>query len=111
MKILNAQQVKRKMSEDQSIKLVMTLGEKAFTKCHIPGSLCISDIDSAIKKLPKNTEIIVYCSDKTCMASYYAYQQLEQAGYENIWRFAGGLMAWNKAGFALDESPSREIVS
>lgn len=102
MNILTATQVKNKMEQNPAIKLVMTLGPKAFEKAHIPGSLNIWDINVAKEQLPKKTGIIVYCSDQTCMASYAAYQQLENAGYPNIWRFAGGLVEWQKAGYPLD---------
>ena len=101
MNILTAQQVKRKIEENPGAKLVMTLGPNAFARNHIPGSLNIWNIEMAKKEFPLNTEIIVYCSDQTCMASYYAYQQLEQAGFQNIWRFAGGLVEWNSAGYSF----------
>lgn len=101
MKILTANQVKNKMEQNPKIGLVMTLGPKAFAKAHIPGSLNVWDINTAKERFPKEMEIIVYCSDKTCMASYAAYQQLENAGYQNIWRFAGGLMEWTEMGYPL----------
>ena len=101
MKILTAQQVNNKIKENPTIQLVMTLGPKAFAKAHIPGSHNIWDINLAKEQFPKDTEIIVYCSDKTCMASYAAYQQLEHAGYQHIWRFAGGLVEWSEAGYEV----------
>ena len=104
MKILTAQQVKNKMEHQADVRLVMTLGPKSFNKCHIPGSLNIWDIKTAEKAFPKEAEIIVYCSDHTCMSSYYAYKQLENAGFNNIWRFAGGLVEWHQAGYDLANS-------
>lgn len=101
MKTLTAQEVKQKLQENPDTKLVMTLGPAAFDKCHIPGSLNVWDIKTAEALFPNDVEIIVYCSDRSCMASYYAYQQLERAGYENIWRFAGGLTEWDQNGFPL----------
>ena len=104
MKTLSALQVKNKLAQNPNTKLVMTLSPKAFAKCHIPGSLNIWNIETAKMKFGANTEIIVYCSDKTCVASVYAYQQLEQAGYNRIWRFSGGLVEWHQAGYPLVES-------
>ena len=101
MKILTAQQVQIKTTENPKIKLVMTLGPKAYTKCHIPGSLNIWDIETAKSKFTKDTEIIVYCSDRACAASFHAYNQLKREGYQNIWRFAGGLVEWSEAGYPL----------
>jgi len=104
MKTLSALQVKNKIAQNPKTKLVMTLGPHAYAKCHIPGSLNIWNIESAKMQFERNVEIIVYCSDRTCLASIYAYQQLEQAGYSRIWRFSGGLVEWNKAGYPLVES-------
>lgn len=104
MKILNAEQVKKRMISNPETKLVMTLGPKAFAKCHIPGSINIYDIEVAKQQFSKGVDIIVYCSDQSCRASFYAYEQLEKAGYENIWRFAGGLREWSGAGYPLIES-------
>ena len=101
MKTLNAAQVKQMISDQPEIKLVMTLGPAAYAKCHIPGSLNVWTIESAKERFPLDSKIIVYCSDTRCMASYYAYQQLEEAGYQNIWRFAGGLMEWDESGYDL----------
>ena len=101
MKILTAVQVKQMITDQPDIKLVMTLGPNSFAKCHIPGSLNIWDIETAKKEIPRNSKVIVYCSDTRCMASYYAYQQLEEAGYTQIWRFAGGLLEWDDLGYEL----------
>ena len=101
MRTLKATQVKSKLEDNPGIILVMTLGPKAFSKCHIPGSVNVWNIESAKRRFAKNTEIIVYCSDQSCMSSYYAYQQLERAGYQNIWRFSGGLVEWSQLGYPL----------
>ena len=101
MNILTAHQVNEMIHQDNDIQLVMVLKDTAFAKAHIPQSINISDIDSAIVKLPKDSKIIVYCSDSACLASYYAYKQLEAAGYSHIWRFAGGLREWEACGYTL----------
>lgn len=103
MKTLTAPQVKNKLENDPEVQLVMTLYPQAFDKCHIPKSINIWDIEMAKQRFSKSTEIIVYCSDHTCMASYQAYHELEKAGYQNIWRFSGGLREWNEAGYPLIE--------
>ena len=106
MNILTANQVKRKISEEPTTHLIMVLNESAFKKAHIPGSLNISNIDDALKLLSINEPIIVYCSDNACIASYMAYQQLDQAGYKHIWRFAGGLREWTEHGYEVTSGPS-----
>ena len=102
MHILSAHQVKTKLKEDRDIQLIMTLHPTAFRKCHIPGSINIWNIEKAVASLSRHAEIIVYCSDLHCRSSYLAYQQLEQKGFTNIWRFAGGLVEWEAAGYPLN---------
>jgi len=104
MKILTAPQVKRKIENNPHVKLIMTLGPKAYAKSHIPNSINVWNIEAANQRFSKDSEIIVYCTDRLCMASYSAYYQLEQAGYQNIWRFAGGLVEWNEAGYPLSDA-------
>ncbi len=101
MKTLNATEVKNRINQNSNVYLVNTLSASAFQKAHIPNSLNINSMDTATELFGKNDEIIVYCSDVNCMASYYAYKQLELAGYTNIWRFAGGLREWSEKGFPL----------
>lgn len=101
MKTLSAIEVKNRIRKNSKIHLVNTLNENPFLKGHIPKSLNITSMKVADQLFEKDDEIIVYCSDITCMASFYAYKQLELAGYTNIWRFAGGLREWSENGFPL----------
>ena len=101
MNILTAHQVKQKMDQNPETKLIMVLGTKAYNKGHIPGSLDISDLEVVKRTFSKSTQIIVYCSDITCPVSYKAYKRLEKAGYEKIFRLAGGLQEWEESGFDL----------
>lgn len=111
MNTLTATQVKEMLSRDPSVHLVMTLGPNAFAKSHIPGSINIYDLETATKYFSKNAKIIVYCSDINCMASYQAYQQLERAGYTNIWRFSGGLVEWGERGFPFESGSGQNAFA
>jgi 3-mercaptopyruvate sulfurtransferase SseA len=52
------------------------------------------------KCLAPDDLIIVYCTDEACNWSILLYQQLV-LGYEKIFRFAGGLLEWEAAGYEL----------
>ena len=101
MRTLSAIEVKNRIKQNSKVHLVNTLNGNAFIKAHIPNSLNITSMKVAELLFDKDDEIIVYCSDVTCTASYYAYKQLEAVGYTNIWRFAGGLREWSENGFPL----------
>lgn len=100
MKIINAKEVKERLENNPKLSLVMVLNNEAFEKAHIPGSLNIGKGQS-FDHLDRNEEIIVYCSDEACTASYHAYNALVHAGFKNVYRFAGGMMEWSNAGYEL----------
>ena len=58
-------------------------------------------IDASQYLDPKD-EIVVYCSNEQCIASQVAYKVLEGRGYDNIQRYAGGLVDWEEAGYPLE---------
>ena len=106
MKELTAQEVRIKVESEEDVQLIMTLSPENFAVFHIPGSINICNIDHAKEQFPLDTKIIVYCSDRQCLSSYYAYHELKRSGYRNIWRFSGGLREWQEAGFPLIKGKS-----
>ena len=88
-------------AKDPRFKLVMTLGEWEFRTKHIPGSLHFKDASEMLSTLRKDDEIVVYCTNPPCLASVAAYHRLEQEGYENVRRYAGGVEDWESAGLPL----------
>ena len=106
MRTLTASEVKAMMDNNPQVQVVMTLSPAAFAKCHIPGSINIWDVNTAKSRFSPETPIILYCTDTTCMASYQAYHEMERAGYQKLWRFAGGLVAWAAAGYPLNQQPT-----
>ena len=77
------------------------LGELAFQGKHIPGSLNLYTPEG-LHTLDPNDDIVVYCSNPTCIASQYAYNLLESNGYEYVKRYAGGIEDWEKAGYPME---------
>jgi 3-mercaptopyruvate sulfurtransferase SseA len=47
-------------------------------------------------------EIVVYCSDETCIASKAFGQLLERNGYSHVLHFVGGLNDWEQAGYPVE---------
>ena len=109
MRILSAIEVKNKIEQNPKIRLINALRPDLFKKGHIPNSLNFSSMDVDSLPFGKDEEIIVYCSDIICTASYYAYLQLEEAGYQNVWRFAGGMREWAESGFPIVSGAEKVI--
>jgi rhodanese-related sulfurtransferase len=45
---------------------------------------------------------VLYCSNFECNASHAAGKRLEQAGFRNVHRYAGGIEDWMDAGYPIE---------
>jgi rhodanese-related sulfurtransferase len=102
MRLISAQELKEKLDRGEPVKLVNALGDWEYRAAHIPGSLHFSTPEDTLKALDRDDEIVVHCSNPSCMASVMLYRFLERNGYRNIRRFAGGLQEWQQAGDPLE---------
>ena len=100
MRLISAHELQEKLDRGDPLKLVNALGEWEYQAAHIPGSLHFSTPEETLRALGRD-EIVVHCSNPSCMASVALYQLLERNGYRNLRRFAGGLQEWQEAGYAL----------
>jgi len=79
----------------------MTLRDWEFRAKHIPGSLHFRDVGEMLSALRKDDDIVVYCTNPSCLASVAAYHRLLQEGYANVRRYSGGIEDWEGAGLPL----------
>ena len=102
IKTIEREELKAKLDRGDDFKLIMALHEWVFRAAHIPGSQHYSTVEEANRELALDDEIVVYCTDRSCVASQFAYQWLIAAGYANVRRYAGGLSDWATAGYELE---------
>jgi rhodanese-related sulfurtransferase len=102
MRLIQAAELKKMLDGRQNFKLVNALGDWEFRAKHIPGSVHFATADEALRALDTSDEIVVYCSNPSCRASVLMYRELELHGYRNLRRFAGGVAAWEEAGYPLE---------
>ena len=102
MRLISAQELKKKLDRGDPLKLVNALGDWEYRAAHIPGSLHFATPEETLRALGRDDEIVVHCSNPSCRASVALYQLLERNGYRNLRRFAGGLQEWQQAGYPLE---------
>lgn len=108
MRLISGVELKEKLDRREDLKLVFVLGEWQYRTMHIPGSLnlpCTPNLYGSadlLEGLEPDDEIVVYCSSDVCYASFSVYHLLRQRGYENVSRYAGGLLDWSEAGYPMD---------
>lgn len=102
MKTINREMLKTKLDRNERMNLIMTMGHIAYDMAHIPGSQQFENLSDAVEKLNPSDEVIVYCSSEYCHASYTAYEMLRSHGFQNVYRYAGGLEDWQNAGYPIE---------
>jgi rhodanese-related sulfurtransferase len=85
--------------------LVINVLDKAlYDDCHIPGSVHVNfdAVEYYVSTMPRDREIIVYCSNYACSTSHFVAQKLIDAGYTNVWVYAAGMAGWFLAGYPVE---------
>jgi rhodanese-related sulfurtransferase len=102
MNLISREELKQKLDRGDKFKLVNALGEWAFNAKHIPGSINVSKMQDAKKMLNHDDDIVIYCSNPSCIASIIGYQLLTRMGYNKLRCYAGGISDWEQAGYPLE---------
>jgi rhodanese-related sulfurtransferase len=70
----------------------------------IPGALHLSseDVERSLRELPRDRDIIVYCTCPSEASAARVAKLLMSHGYERVRPLHGGLDAWIAAGYAVE---------
>jgi rhodanese-related sulfurtransferase len=73
----------------------------------IPGAVAISlaDVDAHLKDLPRDRDIILYCTCPSEASAARVAKILMNRGFKRVRPLAGGLEAWVAAGHAVTQAP------
>lgn len=107
---ISTQELHDKLERQDDFKLVMTFHPRAFQTKHIPGSINVFSQEDAVKLLDPSDEIVLYCVNEACQASVLAYRNLVNAGFKNLYRYGGGLEAWEAAGYSFNGADTAAVV-
>lgn len=109
MKTVSREELKNRLDGAEPIQLVMALEPWAYERLHIPGSMNFETAFQAAQHLNRDREVVVYCANPHCPASYRMYYYLASSGFTRIVRFAGGIEAWLEAGLPVEGSLAAEL--
>ncbi len=108
MKTISREELMSRLNRHEQVQLVMALGQWAYEQVHIPGSLNLTSPAEALGRLSPEQEVVVYCMNENCPASYRLYYHLKNLGFQKVTRFAGGIEAWAEAGFPVEGTRATE---
>jgi len=104
--ILLSSEAKKHMEAGAVVVDVMT--PEDYAACHVAGAqnACVYEVvflERIVNFVPdRNTALIVYDATGTSKTAEIARDRLLQAGYPRVFILAGGLSAWNTAGFPVE---------
>jgi rhodanese-related sulfurtransferase len=67
-------------------------------------SLLEASGEKAVAGIPKDREIVVYCSQVSCDLSLRVAEKLQTLGFTRVTVFLEGFRAWDEAGYPADTS-------
>jgi rhodanese-related sulfurtransferase len=66
------------------------------------GGKSLKDFEKLLGK-NKDKTIIIYCGFVKCTRSHNGALWAKKAGYNNVYRYPGGIFAWKGAGYPVDK--------
>ena len=102
---ISAQELRRLMDGGSPVIVdLRPLLERTRDGRSIPGALALdlADIDRQLAHLPKDREIVFYCSCPNEASAASAAKLLMDIGYTRVRPLLGGIDAWSEAGYTLE---------
>lgn len=113
-KDITHEELKKWVDEDKDFILIDVLGKESYEARHLPearhASVHEDDFleNTALLAPDREKPVVVYCASFSCQASPAAADKLIDAGYTNVYDFAGGLADWADAGYSFEGSTVEE---
>jgi rhodanese-related sulfurtransferase len=108
MHALERNKLRHIINDEAPLYVINVLGPREFARARIPGSHNIpldeADFVRRVERLvgARDARIVVYCANFQCTASSRAARQLEDAGYNRVFEYPGGMQDWQEAGYPVE---------
>ena len=98
---INAKELKIKLDNHPDMILINVLNQETYVDCHITGSINIpiNQLLENVSSWDKDKELVVYCASNNCNASEQAYNLLKDIGFNNVFKYEGGMKDWFKQNY------------
>ena len=115
--LISTEELKKKIDANEDMIIVDTMPASSFAKNHIKGAVNAElPADGVDKVTPeqkdaflkvlgedKDKTIVIYCGFVGCARSHVGGVIAKEAGYKNVLRQPGGIIAWTDAGYELEK--------
>ncbi len=112
MLIVTPEQVQAWRDAGEPVIVLDSRDRVQYGREHIPDAVNVPyiDIRAGANLPPLDARIVIYCSDKDCPISLYAYDNLRALGYTELYDMRVGIQGWKEAGYptVIGETPSAE---
>jgi len=107
---ITPEELKKKLDAGEPVTIVDLHGCRDGPRGHpgIPGAVCIDphrlglhDNPKNRRELPRDREVVLYCTTLHELTSARAALELRRRGFERVRPLAGGLQAWHERGFPM----------
>lgn len=101
---VTVQEMKEISDSDKDIFVIDVRTIPEYDNGHLSFADLLISYDSLefyLDSLPENKETEIYCYCRSGRRSQIATEYLLSIGYNNVFNMAGGMIAWEKAGFEI----------
>ena len=103
---IDSEQLYQAMQSNAKMVILDTRVPSVWQRAHIEGSIPFpyySNLDEKVKDLPRDAQIVAYCSCPRA-ASIYLVDQLKDMGFDNTAVLYEGIFGWMNKGFPVTRS-------
>lgn len=98
----------RRLVKAGRVLLIDVRPVEEYESGHFPGAISVPmvELDSRLRSLPRNLEIIAYCRGPYCILSHDVVRRLQERGYRAR-RWPSGVADWTSAGIRSERGMPR----
>lgn len=117
-KIVSTEELKKWIDEKKKMLIIDTMPyEDSYKKEHVPGAMQfefpipeVTNLDDKTKEAflkmlgpDKELPIVIYCGFVKCTRSHNGAMWAVKLGYKNVYRYPGGIKAWQEADYPIEK--------